>query len=99
MNWPAAYDGVLGILPGILGQELPLQELRRSVDVTGSSANANAMHSLRVGSSVRVVEDFFSIGNVKLKQGPKTFVFTTFYQMVNREAVLVCFWMFSAPRM
>ncbi|CAK9028368.1 Chaperone protein DnaJ [Durusdinium trenchii] len=84
LEWYGADFLMVRLKKLVLLQELPLQELRRSVDVTGSSANANAMHSLRVGSSVRVVEDFFSIGNVKLKQGPKTFVFTTFYQMVNR---------------
>ncbi|CAK9028621.1 Peptidylprolyl isomerase [Durusdinium trenchii] len=69
LEWYGADFLMVRLKKLVLLQELPLQELRRSVDVTGSSANANAMHSLRVGSSVRVVEDFFSIGNVKLKQG------------------------------
>lgn len=45
-----------------------MQELQRCVD-SGAGGGGGALHSLRLGAVVRVVEDFFSIGNVKLKRG------------------------------
>ena len=65
----------LRFLPDLVGfyQELPLEELRcaATVDSAVSSAAPGAVvGALRVGASVLVVEDFFSVGNVKLKRGP-----------------------------